>query len=552
MQKVLWMVLVGMCVPVFAASTNGGVSADPLDYVRAEVAKGARVISVPKGVYSVKPPKGEANYLALKGLKDVVIDFNGSELVGAFATGMLYLQNCTNVTVRNVSIDYAELPFTQAVIEKVDEERTWDVRVLAGYPRPGEEQIKNGDESFWPLQAYSAKTFEPKNYMRFRDNVKIVRTGEDTYRISGGLNRTGDVGDIAVWSIREIGRAISGNAVSAPGCARCNFENITVYATPHGCGFAEFSADGNRYFNCKLVRRPPETDLFPRAMKRLRSGNHDAFNSRCSYRGPVLDKCVFQYHCDDCVNISGYYAFVTKQEGRVLRIAPYGGKLRIDAGDDCQMMTFEGKCPKDVKVVSAIPDGDTTAEELKLFESYNLWPGIARSNRKAFKVTLDFDVDLPQGSVIISNRRMGNGFILRNCTMGHNRARGYLIKASDGLIENNVFEGVEGWAVQISPEYEWMEGGCSRDIVVRNNVFRNNGGGVLLAGNNGARKPLPADSHRNVSIIGNRIDGGHHGISVTGCTALDVRGNEINLKSKSSPVILKNVAKNVTDCIDGR
>ena len=128
--------------------------------------------------------------------------------------------------------------------------------------------------------------------------------------------------------------------------------------------------------------------------------------------------------------------------------------------------------------------------------------------------------------------------------MGHNRARGLLIKASDGVIESNIIEGVEGWAVQIAPEYEWMEGGCSKDMVVKGNVFRDNGGGVLLAGNNGARKPLPADSHRNVAITGNAISGSVNGIAVVGCTGLDVRGNTINLPAhpKARAVTLTNVS----------
>jgi hypothetical protein len=164
-----------------------------------------------------------------------------------------------------------------------------------------------------------------------------------------------------------------------------------------------------------------------------------------------------------------------------------------------------------------------------MFESYNLWPGIAAGVQRAFTAELDADRVLPPGSVIISNRRMGNGFRIRNCTMGHNRARGLLIKASDGIIESNLIKRVEGWGVQIAPEYEWMEGGCSKDMVVKGNVFRDNGGGVLVAGNNGARKPLPADSHRNVAITDNAISGSVNGIAVVGCTGLDVRGNKIAL-----------------------
>ena len=515
---------------------------DPIGHIRAEIAAGRTAITIPKARYWLTPPAGATSYLELTGLSGVTIDFAGSELVGTVKTTMLALHACTNVTVRNVSVDYADLPFTQAVIEKVDKDGGWDVRVIPGYPCPAPHALSADD--IWPVQAYDAKTLELKNPMRFRDNIAIARTGTDTYRITGGQNRKGDVGDIAVWSIRETMRPSRRGAVTAGTCAGCTFENVTVYATPHGCGFAESSADGNRYLGCSLVRRPPETDLFPRALKRLRSGNHDAFNSRCSYVGPTLDRCTFQYHCDDCVNISGFYAFVTEQKGRTLRIAPYGGTLRIDPGDTCQLMTFKGICLPDAQIVSVKPAGATTAAERKMFESYNLWPGIAAGVQRAFEVELDADRVLPPGSVIISNRRMGNGFRIRNCTMGHNRARGLLIKASDGVIESNLIERVEGWAVQIAPEYEWMEGGCSKNMTVKGNLFRDNGGGVLVAGNNGARKPLPADSHRNVAITGNAISGSVRGIAVTGCTRLDVRGNAINLPAhpKARAIDLVNVA----------
>lgn len=129
--------------------------------------------------------------------------------------------------------------------------------------------------------------------------------------------------------------------------------------------------------------------------------------------------------------------------------------------------------------------------------------------------------------------------------MGHNRARGLLIKASDGVIESNLLERVECYAVQITPEYEWMEGGCSKDVVVRGNTLVDNGGGVWLAGNNGARKPLPADSHRDVAITDNTIAGSLNGIRVVGCTGLDLRGNSITPSSHPDAVAI--ALKNVED-----
>ena len=506
---------------------DAAMAGDPIARIRDELAAGKREITIPKARYTLTPKDAETCYLELAGLSDVTIDFSGSEFVGTVKTRMLSLQSCTNVTLRNLVVDYADLPFTQATIENVGADGAWDVRVIRGYPCPDEAALREAD--IWPVQAYDGRTLELKNPMRFQKGIAIARTGADTYRITGGRNTKGDVGDIAVWSIKETRRPVRRGAVRADLCKGCTFENITVYATPHGCGFDEASADANRYLGCSLVRRPPETDLELRALKRLRSGNHDAFNSRCSFTGPTLDGCTFQYHSDDCVNISGFYAIVMEQTGRTLRIAPYGGTLRIDSGDTCQLMTFEGVSLPDAKVIAVRPAGETTDAERKLLERCKLLPGLVKSATRAFTVELDAERDLPPGSMIISNRRMGNGFAIRNCTMGHNRARGLLIKASDGVIEGNRIECAEGHAVQIATEYEWMEGGCSKNLTVRNNVFRDNGGGVYVAGSNGARKPLPANSHHDIVITGNEISGSVPGIAVIGCTGLDVRGNTIEL-----------------------
>ena len=532
---------------VFTSASPVTARIDPLGYIRDELKRGAKRISLPKARYWLTPEPGAGAYLNLEKVRDVEIDFGGAEFVGTRTIGMVALSSCTNVTLRNLTIDYADLPFTQAVIEKVDAERSWDVRIVEGYPCPPTDRLggygdaHNNSEPFWPIQAYGAKSREPVNFMRFRDNVAIVRTGERTYRISGGQNRRGEVGDIAVWTIREPGR-YAASAVGAGSSSGCLFENIAIYSTPHGCAFAEGSAEGNVYRNCSIDRRPLEADLFRRAMPRLRSGNHDAFNSRCSFKGPTLEGCTFRYHCDDCVNISGFYAFVTKREGRKLRLVAYGGgQGRLSVGDSCQLMTDDGRSLPDATAIAIRNAGPVSDEDRRLFPSFKLWEGLTQSISSAFEIELDEERDLPPGSAVISNRRMGNGFRILNCTMGHNRARGLLIKASDGVMENNLLEGVEGWAVQISQEYEWMEGGCSRNLSVRGNTIRRNGAGVYVGGNNCRRKQLPADAHLNIAIAGNVFEGNSRGVAVVGCTGLDLRGNEFRNFS-GEPYELVNVA----------
>ena len=67
----------------------------------------------------------------------------------------------------------------------------------------------------------AAKPTKGKNPMRFQDGIAIARTGADTYRITGGKNRKGDVGDIAVWSVKETKRPIRRAAVTSDACKGC-------------------------------------------------------------------------------------------------------------------------------------------------------------------------------------------------------------------------------------------------------------------------------------------------------------------------------------------
>ena len=182
---------------------------DPLDTVRAALARGERRISIAKKVYLVKPKDGDA-YLSLKGLSDVSIDFGGSELRGLVNTGFFRLESCTNVTIRNVVLDYATLPFTQGTILASEADQVWTVKILGGYPIP-----PDGGAGNWPFQVYDRQTLELKNPMRCWDGFKIEKTGADTYRVSGGRNRKGEVGDYVVWGMPPPSGTMEGDHVSA-------------------------------------------------------------------------------------------------------------------------------------------------------------------------------------------------------------------------------------------------------------------------------------------------------------------------------------------------
>lgn len=513
-----------------ALSTLGAAAAtlNPIELIRSELDKGSRTIRVPAGQYRLLPPDNAKAYITLANVSDVTIDLTGVEIVGQRRTRMVDLIRCRNVTLRGLTIDYETLPFTQATIRSVGPNGEWDVQVLPGYPT---EDIISADIC-WPIQAYGRDSGELVNPMRFRDSISVIRTGHDTYRISGGLDRRGNVGDIAVWSLCEPnGVPTVGSAIALSHCADITLEDITVYSTPRGCGFLDMYGHGNTYRRCRLIRRPPETDLQPRTLRRLRSGNHDAFMSRCASKGPRYLDCVAMYHCDDCVNISGMYSFITAANGSDARIVVNWAGFNFQPGNTCQLMTDDGQCREDLTVVAVRDDGDATPDEKALFQTYGLWPGLADSCRKAYRLTLDKAVpELRPGSVIISAQRHGSDFIITGCRFGHSRARGLLIKASDGLIEDNLIEACSGSGLQMSPEYEWMEGGCSSRVTVRNNTFRANGDwGAVAAGASGRRQPLAPNAHRQLQFVGNRFLQSPQGLSVSSCTGLVIRDNRFEL-----------------------
>lgn len=523
-----------------AALGSAGVVEDPITYIKSELDLGKKRIVVPAGVYELTP-KGDV-YLELRDLKGVTIDFTGVEFVGLVTTGMFRIEGCTDLTLKGLTIDFRPLAFTQARIIDVDAEKNWTVKIIEGYPTEG---IGNG-ESCWPIQAYGRDTLELVNPMRFRDGIEVTRVDPDTYRITGGENRTGEAGDIAVFTCNRP-KSHREEAVWSKSCVNLHIEDFTIFATPGGYAFKEFGNTRTVYLRCRIDRRAPETDPVKRGLKRLRSGNHDTFTCKCAPIGPQIIGCTARYHCDDCVNISGFYNVVTESKGDEIRILArmyYG--VFVEAGDTIQIMTHDGECPPDATVVSITPDGERTDEEKAFLDTLGLWPGIANGFNGAFRLKLDREVSFPKGSVIMSNNQCGNGFLVKDCTFGHARARGLLIKASRGVIENNTIEDCWASGMQVSTEYEWMSGGCSNELkITGNRLSGNHSWAIQVSGKSGAGKPLPANSHRDIAINGNVVADSRLGIKIEGCTGLELRDNTIAVLSEETwhGLLLKNVSE---------
>jgi len=138
--------------------------------------------------------------------------------------------------------------------------------------------------------------------------------------------------------------------------------------------------------------------------------------------------------------------------------------------------------------------------------------------------------------------------VVKGCHFGRNRARGMILQASDGVVEDNFIDHPYDLGMKISMSYLWLEGSCGSNIKVRGNRIEKDGGGtgIYVGGTPGAKGGrIPSDAHRNISFLDNVISGVGCGLDITGCTDVVLDGNDIKVsKGKGPPVILRDV-KNV-------
>lgn len=518
---------------VVALAAEAGVVGPPeaIDFdlqgfVDARLKAGERRVVVPPGRYRVAPKNGV--HLRLKDLADVELIADGVEIVCANTSRVVVFENCRNLRIKGLTVDFDPLPFTQGRIVAMAPDKKWvEFEILEGYPENElEERIEIFDPATGELRRETAgweDRIEPLGNHRYR------ATKRKSYRYREDWD-TERVGDILVTNNRFPNRA-SGHAFSAEKCTQLTIEEVTLYAAST-FGFVEHRCDGTTYLRCKIGRRKLESDPIHRVVPRMRSLNADAFHSTEAGKGPAIIGCSAKFQGDDCVNIHGSYHLVTACEGSQLRMAVLRHNT-IEPGDPVEFLPFSGPRPPDAVAVKVEPDAPVTEPEKEFIRKLSLLDRhkerLLGGQAAFFKLTLDRAVPLAMGSAVCSGNRVGNGFLVKDCDFGHNRSRGILIKGSRGKVIGNKIS--HGWmaAVLVAPEFWWMEAASSSDVEIRDNVIvgcRRPAIEIIAPGGNG--KPLPSGAHRNIVIAGNKIaESAWPNIHATSTERLAIQGNHL-------------------------
>lgn len=512
------------------AQIDPGKSFDLQAYINGKIALGEKEIILPAG--RLRVPEGQKNaHLYFENQQNITLIGDNTELICTETIQAIKLVNCTNFKIQGLSIDFDPLPFTQGVIRSISSDKSRiSIDFIPGYStKVVNDRVEIFDANSGEL---STHTYYGITYTVDASARKAVITKRNDGRLSYSKEKVGDIVVLDSEGTKRIP-----HAVVIQNSTGTVMENVKLYAGT-SFGFFETDCTGSRYSGCKIIRRPLESDLRTRGVRRMRSNNLDGFHSKHALQGPTYSQCIVQYNGDDGFAVNGHYHIITAVSGNILTvIGKAGAQPNISVGDSVELVSYQGERIPDAKVVS-IKMGRTVSAAEKTFLNNQQFLAEAEDTRNAtnvYEVEINRSVSLPIGSLIASSNRLGNGAKVIGCLVGPTRSRGILLKSSNVTVEGNTINGTWGMAIKMSPEYSWLEAGTGNNIKILNNTItdsRDPAIAVYAFGGNGNYGVV--GSHRNVEISGNVISNSlNPAIVVTSTSDLLLEDNRIESPENS-------------------
>ena len=251
----------------------------------------------------------EASDLTISGPRTTVI-FTNPQDVG------IMLRTCSRVTLRGFTIDCDPLPFTQATITDLSDDRSELLfEVHEGYPSLTEDYLV--DHTYVYGQDGRLKRYVPDIYPK---SVEALTDRRGRVVVSAGtpqLERV-EVGDRIVLNMRKR------SAISLHQCEDITVEHVTVLSNPGIAFLGRYMRGENIFHGLRITPGPPPAGA---TEPRLMSAGADGLNIAYAARGPIIRGCTFERQGDDSINLHGAtFAVCAVGEGEVVLGRPYGGE----------------------------------------------------------------------------------------------------------------------------------------------------------------------------------------------------------------------------------
>ena len=451
------------------------------------------------GRYYVRPDRKAGMFL--HDLSDLTIHAYGVEMIlRRTSQRILDVQRCTNVAVKGFVADNDPLLFPQGTIVAVAENGAWiDMKLHEGYPAP---MAKNSDRAM----VHDPNTRHRKKNSRDFVSIGVETLSVDTYRIFTGQDKTGHGWEAEDYvSLTNPGTSYSCFINES---TRFRLVDVTLYSCARQWSVYEKFSSECLYRN--VVMKPGPRPLLA-SVERLRSTHSDGIHSKYAAVGPLIENCYFEGLGDDAVAIHGGFGVVLGDtSGDVIEVGVQDNFLR--PGDRIRFYTDSGEIVHR-KVISASPKEQDAGQMQSLIHKHYPNLKFVRLYQHAYTIRLDSVTKVSEGNLIANLDRNGKGFAVRNNEVRIGRARGFLIKASDGVIEGNKISHLALPGIILAAEVnDFIEADVVSNVVVRDNIIES-----VNEGNLSPDRQIQAGGlvvlffgkyrvrHRNIRIENNRL-----------------------------------------------
>lgn len=424
----------------------------------------------------------------IEGVNGLTIEGNGTELLFSGFISPFYIENCTDINISNLSIDYTRTFNSEGTI--VATGKDW---VELKFPEDYNVSLSSGllvfkdeDKVEYPYADLLEFDSEKREVAHYAVDHWIWGDGLQAEELPNGNFKVyqsgvvGTVGNIFVFGAA----ARMCPAFTLDGCDGFTLKDVNIWH----CGGMGVIAQRCKDIELNKVQVVPSP-----GKDRMISITADATHFiNCSGYVNMID-CTFTNQVDDATNIHGWYSVARKKvaDNQLILWSHYGMDfarpgMELEFVDHNNMMTYD---------------------TLKVKSVY-------KYNTELSLVT--FEENIPerfQEKDALADISTNPDVLIKGCHIGNNRARGFLIGSRGHVvIEDNYFH-APGTAILFEGDGNyWYEQSGVRDVTIRNNTFENclygsnTWGPAIIAVGSGIPQRETSRYHQNITIEGNTFN----------------------------------------------
>ena len=413
------------------------------------------------GSYYFLTLNSQYQHVYLNAINNVTVDLQHSDLyLGQGNITGIDVNNSTNFTLKNFTIDYIQLPFTQATVTSVNPTaRTIGIKQMETYRLPSylnavavpSGYVNDGVFAYIFRNGIELRTTGRMPVASPVTDTSIQITGDDPWATATQL-ATIQPGDTLVLELRAgIGTIFATNTISF------TLQDVSVYASGFIGVFTNYGSSVT-VDHVQVIPRPG-TD-------RMISTNADGIHLAQAGANNVITNNTVKRGCDDAIAIDGQWA-------AIVSAASSGTTVQVTRHNNVPIAVGEAFEFIDITTAAIVGTATVTAESPPVSAQTG-------SNGETITLTLDHAVSVKQnfGVAINDPNLRGSGTLISgNLVDQQTFGRGvYPAGVVNVTVSNNMLEATDGGGILVEQDeglsYDYKTGPSS-NITIRNNIVDN-------------------------------------------------------------------------------